>query len=122
MTSITCFNMFERRKIPTLQEFLAKKVLSVIYFEYFRYSSSDCTKLMSVCQHLKFSGPKVKIYHWIFLKHIAISKDQVILFIPLYFVFIFVIKYFSRSFLTAASELKIFSNMLTFISETLCPF
>ena len=37
-------SIFERRKIPTLQEFRPKKALSVIYFEYFRYSSSDCTK------------------------------------------------------------------------------
>ena len=33
--------MFGRRKIPTFQEFWPKKALSVIYFEYFRYSSSE---------------------------------------------------------------------------------
>ena len=44
------------------------------------------------------------------------------MFNPLYFVFILSMKNFSLSFLTAGSELKIFSKIVTFMSETLCPF
>ena len=44
------------------------------------------------------------------------------MFNPLYFVFILSMKNFSLSFLTAGSELKIFSKIVTFMSETLWPF
>ena len=54
-----------------------------------------------------------------FLKHIAISKFQVILFNPLYLEFILLMKNFSLSFLMAGSVLKIFSRMETRMSETL---
>ena len=89
-----------------------KKFWSVIYFEFLRNSSSDVTKLWNNVKYYGFSGPKCK--QNVFYKYCN-WQYQVILFNPLYLVFILLIRYFSLSFLTAGSELKIFSTIVTLI-------
>jgi hypothetical protein len=42
----------------TLEKQSLGRVLSVIYFEYFIYSSSDCAITMITCQHITISVPK----------------------------------------------------------------
>ena len=79
-----------------------------IYFEFFKNSSSDCDKIMKDCKYLGFSRPKWKQKY--FLKKCCNWQFQIILFNPLYLVFIFAMKYFSLSFRTAWSELNIFSK------------
>ena len=92
--------------------FQKKKFWSVIYFEFLRNSSSDVTKLWNNVKYYGFSGPKCK--QNVFYKYCN-WQYQVILFNPLYLVFIMLIRYFSLSFLTAESELKIFSTIVTLI-------
>ena len=106
-------------RIPLMIE--NQKALSVIYFKLITSSSSDCaTYSVNLFELLDFCTQMKIFIRFSFFKKL-LAMQSYFLFIPFYFVLIFLIKSSSLSFLTKGSILWTFSKIVTLISFVLCP-